>query len=102
MMRLNHLHPPFNNPKAREALLYLVDQSDYMRVAVGDERNWSVCYAYLVCDAPYGSEAGAESYRKPDLVKARQLLAELRLQGREDRADASDQHFHHPRNVGNL
>ena len=25
-MRLNHLHPPFNNPAARQAMLWLVDQ----------------------------------------------------------------------------
>ena len=30
MLRFNHMQPPFNNPKMREAVLNLVDQKDYM------------------------------------------------------------------------
>ena len=28
VMRFNHLQPPFNNQKLRQAVLYLVDQKD--------------------------------------------------------------------------
>ncbi len=81
MMRLNHLHPPFNHPKAREALLYMVDQADYMTVAIGSEKRWRVCHAFLVCDTPYGTELGMEEYRKPNLDRARQLLKEAGYSG---------------------
>ena len=36
MIRLNHLHPPFNNVKARQAMYYLVNQEDFLRAIVGD------------------------------------------------------------------
>ena len=29
--RMNHLHPPFNNPKVRQAVLTAMNQEDYMR-----------------------------------------------------------------------
>jgi peptide/nickel transport system substrate-binding protein len=81
MIRLNHLHPPFNNPKAREALLYMVDQGDYMTVAIGNEKRWRECHAFLVCDTPYGTEVGAEAYKKANLEKAKQLLKEAGYAG---------------------
>ena len=36
MIRLNHLHPPFNNVKARQAMYYLINQEDFLRAIVGD------------------------------------------------------------------
>ena len=30
-LRPNHLHPPFNHPKARRALLYSVNQEEYLQ-----------------------------------------------------------------------
>jgi len=35
--RMNHLHPPFNDVKARRALLMALSQEDYMRALVGDD-----------------------------------------------------------------
>src|ERR1700726_1771984 len=34
--RMNHLYPPFNNVKARRAVLMALDQEEYMRALVGD------------------------------------------------------------------
>ena len=36
MIRLNHLHPPFDNVKARQAMYYLINQEDFLRAIVGD------------------------------------------------------------------
>jgi peptide/nickel transport system substrate-binding protein len=81
-VRPNFLHPPFNNPKARQALMHMVDQEDYMRAAIGsDPANWRVCWAVQVCGTPTASEAGSEPYRKADLAKARQLLQESGYKG---------------------
>src|SRR5262249_19962241 len=35
MIRFNQLHPPFDNPKMRQALLYLVNQQDYVLAIAG-------------------------------------------------------------------
>ena len=37
-MRLNSLHPPFNNPEARRAMLHLVKQDDVMRAIFGQSK----------------------------------------------------------------
>jgi len=75
-LRPNHLHPPFNHPKAREALLYMVNQEDFMQATVGNKEYWRTCHAWLICGGPNGTEAGTEAFRKPDLAKARALLKE--------------------------
>lgn len=36
-MRPNHLFPPFNDPRARQALLAMVNQPDYMELASGGD-----------------------------------------------------------------
>ena len=39
--RMNHLYPPFNDVRARRAILMAMDQADYMRAVAGDdERLW--------------------------------------------------------------
>ena len=68
-LRPNSLFPPFNNPKARQALAYAFDQRDFMSAAYGDPKWWKTCYSYFICGAPYGSEAGNDVYRKQDLAK---------------------------------
>lgn len=80
-LRFNNVVPPFNNPKARQALLYLVNQQDYMRAAIGDPAYWQVCWAYMMCNSPNGSEAGTQAFRKPDLAKAKALLKEAGYNG---------------------
>ncbi|MBM3533761.1 MAG: ABC transporter substrate-binding protein [Alphaproteobacteria bacterium] len=80
-LRVNSLHPPFNNVKARQALAYLFDQRDFMAAAYGDQRWWKVCHAYYVCDGPWATEAGSEMYKKKDMAKAKQLFAEAGYKG---------------------
>src|SRR5262249_23288932 len=38
--RMNHLHPPFNDVRARRAILTAMSQEDYMRAVVGDDALW--------------------------------------------------------------
>ena len=45
-IRLNHLHPPFNNMKARQAMYYLINKEDYLRTIIGNRsttRSATVC-----------------------------------------------------------
>jgi peptide/nickel transport system substrate-binding protein len=81
MLRMNHLYPPFNNPKGREALLYMADQADYMQVAVGDPTLWRKCFAWLSCGGPESSEDGTADFHTPNLDKARELLKEAGYKG---------------------
>jgi peptide/nickel transport system substrate-binding protein len=81
-LRPNHLHPPFNNPRARQALLYMVRQEDYMRAVAGDPKYWRTCGAYFVCGTPFESDAGSDATLKQDLAKAKQLLQEGGYDGR--------------------
>jgi peptide/nickel transport system substrate-binding protein len=82
IIRPNHLFPPFDNPKARQALALAMDQKEYLHAASGDDPKWwSECWSVFVCGSPYGTEAGAETLRKRDLARAKQLLAESGYKG---------------------
>ncbi|HET7881726.1 MAG TPA: ABC transporter substrate-binding protein, partial [Acetobacteraceae bacterium] len=76
----NSLFPPFDNPKARLALAYIVNQADVMAAGFGDEKFWKPCNAYYICGGPYGTEVGTQDF-KPDLVKAKALLSEAGYHG---------------------
>ncbi|MBL8673766.1 MAG: ABC transporter substrate-binding protein, partial [Rhodospirillales bacterium] len=80
LARLNHLHPPFNNVKARLAVLYATAQSEYLEAQVGDEAMYGTCNAPLICGTPQAKTYG-DLLIKPDLAKARQLLKESGYDG---------------------
>jgi len=76
MLRMNHLLPPFNNKKIRQAVLKTIDQETYLRAAVGNPKYYKVCYSYYACGSPLETDAGYEGYKKADLDAARRLLKE--------------------------
>ncbi len=82
-LRLNHLHPPFNDVRARRAVLMATDQGDYMQAVVGDDASlWKRVPGYFTPDTPLYTEAGGEilmGERKYDA--ARKLLAESGYKG---------------------
>ncbi|WP_239535020.1 ABC transporter substrate-binding protein, partial [Serratia marcescens] len=73
--------PPFNDVRARQALALLVDQDEMMPAVAGDDGKWSACHSFSVCGSTLGTEAGSEPYRRADIAKARQLLAEAGYRG---------------------
>jgi peptide/nickel transport system substrate-binding protein len=82
MIRFNFLHPPFNNEKLRRAVLYAVDQKDYVIGIAGDKKNGKPCYSYFTCGTPLASEVAAEPLKgKRDLAKAAQLVKESGYKG---------------------
>ncbi len=83
-LRINHLHPPFNDPRARQALAYLVNQQDVLS-AIGVRASEQVpyCPAYFFCGTPLESSAGAVGLRTADPARARALLAEAGYDGRK-------------------
>ena len=82
VLRFNFLQPPFNNQKMREALLYAVDQRDYVLALAGDERNGRTCYSFLACGTPLSSEVGADPLKgKRDFDRAKKLIQESGYKG---------------------
>lgn len=81
--RMNHLHPPFNNVKARQAILAAMSQEDYMRAIVGsDDALWKACPGFFTPGTPLYSEAGGDILKGPrNLELAKKLLAESGYKG---------------------
>jgi peptide/nickel transport system substrate-binding protein len=81
-LRPNHLQPPFNNRKAREALLHMMDQVTYLALAVGPSKYYRPCYSVFACGGPYATKTGAEPIINHDLTRARQLVTESGYDGK--------------------
>ncbi len=82
IMRFNFLQPPFNNQKLRQALLYVINQNDYVLGIAGDAKNGHACYSFFTCGTPLSSEAGAEPLKgKRDFDRAKKLVQESGYKG---------------------
>jgi peptide/nickel transport system substrate-binding protein len=82
MLRFNHLWPPFDNVKMRQAVLAVADQKEFMASVAGDPENWAVCPSFFTCGAPMASDAGSEALTGPrDFDKAKRLIAEAGYKG---------------------
>jgi peptide/nickel transport system substrate-binding protein len=75
--RMNHLYPPFNDVRARRAVLTAMSQEDYMRAVVGDDTKlWRMLPSYFTPGTPLYTEEGGEILKGPrDLNAAKRLLA---------------------------
>ena len=80
-LRPNHLHPPFDNPKARQALLWAANQEEYLQAIVGDPALYKVCPAYFICGTPNETDIGTEALAAIDKEKAKELLKEAGYNG---------------------
>jgi peptide/nickel transport system substrate-binding protein len=82
-LRINHTQPPFNDPRARQALLHLVNQQDVLNgVGIRPSEQLPYCPAYFFCGTPLESSAGAQGLRAANLDRARALLREAGYDGR--------------------
>jgi peptide/nickel transport system substrate-binding protein len=81
--RMNHLYPPFNDVKARRAVLMALSQEDYMRAVVGDDTSlWRQLPGFFTPDTALYSEEGGEILKgKRDFAAAKKLLAESGYSG---------------------
>jgi peptide/nickel transport system substrate-binding protein len=48
-LRFNHLLPPFDKVKMRQAVLAVADQVDFMTAFAGDPQNWKLCPSFFTC-----------------------------------------------------
>ena len=82
LLRMNHLHPPFDRPEAREALLWLVDQTRYLQAMFGNPDITRACRDYFVCGSALASAAGVPPGLRHDPARARALFAAAGYDGR--------------------
>ena len=83
-LRMNHLHPPFDKPEARRAMMLLVNQADVMKSVFGNRQGaWQPCWGFFGCGTPMDSTANTEWLSKgPDLAKAKELFKQAGYDGR--------------------
>jgi peptide/nickel transport system substrate-binding protein len=80
-LRFNHLHPPFDNPKVRQAAMAAMNQPAILRVQVGIPEYSRTCFSVYSCSSPNFTEAGMGFIAKPDIKRAQQLLKESGYDG---------------------
>jgi peptide/nickel transport system substrate-binding protein len=83
LMRFNHLHPPFDNPAIRRALLGAVDQAEVMRAVAGTDRAmWRDRVGLFGPGSLLANEAGIEAVSGPrDYDKVKRDLAAAGYRG---------------------
>jgi len=81
MLRFNHLHPPFSNPKIRQAVALAVNQEDYMKAWITNARYRRTCWAMFVCNTPLATDAGSDDLMRGNIEKAKALLKEAGYDG---------------------
>ena len=74
MCRFNHLHPPFNNQKVRQAALAAMAQEPFLRAQVGVKEFYHSCPSMFTCNTPYGSPKGSDIQSKSNMKKAQELV----------------------------
>src|SRR5713101_7333277 len=74
IMTFNQLHPPFDNPAIRRALLGAVDQAEAISTIAGDERNAiREGIGLFGTGTPFATDVGTEVLRAPrDYAKVKQ------------------------------
>ncbi|NGM24019.1 ABC transporter substrate-binding protein [Roseomonas stagni] len=83
VLRFNHLHPPFNNPAIRRAMLGALDQSTYMTAGFGDDRSlWRTDVGVFLPNTPMANDEGIGVLRGPrDMEKVKRDLAAAGYRG---------------------
>jgi peptide/nickel transport system substrate-binding protein len=77
VFRMNHLYPPFNDVRARRALLMAMSQEDYMRALVGDDKLWKPLPGFFTPGSALYTEEGGDIRKGPrNLDAAKKLLAQ--------------------------
>ena len=77
LLRMNQLHPPFDNAAIRRALLPALVQADFMQAICGDDRKaWRDDVGFFAPGLPMASDAGLDALTGPrDIGRSRREIA---------------------------
>ncbi|MER9254453.1 ABC transporter substrate-binding protein [Mesorhizobium sp. M0598] len=82
LVRMNFLQPPFDNVKARQAVLHLIDQEAFMRVMAPDSKYSGTLTSIFGNTTPASNDENTGWYKKGgDPEKAKQLFKEAGYAG---------------------
>ena len=83
IMTFNQLHPPFNNPAIRRALLGAIDQAEAISTIAGaDDDNWHDGIGLFGAGTAFATDLGTEVLKGPrDYAKVKRALAEAGYNG---------------------
>ena len=78
ILRFNHLHPPFNDKKMRQAILPAISQEDFMQAVVGtDPKMYRTGVGVFTPGTPLANDAGLAPLTGPrSLDRAKALMKE--------------------------
>jgi peptide/nickel transport system substrate-binding protein len=80
---LNWLHPPFNNQKVRQAMLYILKQEDTLRPTFVSPKYYKTCGSWFTCGSPMENDANTAWFKGgQNLARARELMKEGGYDGR--------------------
>lgn len=81
-LRMNCLQAPFDNVKARQAMLHLIDQEAIMMASFGDPAHFTRCGSLFGCGTSMENDANTEWFRNgQDIARAAELFKEAGYDG---------------------
>ncbi len=72
----NHVQPPFDHVKARQAMFWLAKQEDYLQAVNGNPQYFRTCPSFFACGTPMENDVDAEPLQHPDPARAKALFQE--------------------------
>lgn len=82
-LRMNHLQAPFNNVKARQAMLHLIDQKAVMQATFGDPSNFRGCASLFGCGTSMENDANIAWFKGgQNIARAAALFKEAGYDGK--------------------
>ena len=81
IMRFNHIHPPFNNPKIRQAAMLAIGQQAFINTQVGVPELGRLCRSIYPCGSSLVDEKNHGFTGVANPAKARELLKEAGYDG---------------------
>jgi len=80
-MRMNHLHPPFDNKLLRRAAMLAVAQEDVLKAVMGSADYYRTCAAVMGCGNVLANTYGEEWLVPAHIEQARALIKEANYDG---------------------
>ena len=74
LLRFNHLHAPFNDPRIRRAAMVALSQPAFLKAQYVSEDLYRTCLSLYPCGTPYETPKGMDGLMRGDIKRARELL----------------------------